>query len=956
MSLGSQFPAIPALERTFVALDLETTGLYADRGDKIIQMGAVKFQGDRVIDRFDTFVNPGKEIPDFIQRLTGIRPEQVKRAPHFSSVSYDLESFLEGHPVVGQNIRFDLSFLEVEGLSLANPSYDTWDLAAFLLPRNPEYNLQSFIRQFQLSSAKAHQAIDDADAARQLFLLLLRRAANLEPGLLAWVQQLARRSNWRVADLLAGLESGDGTSGGPALFAATGLQLNSLANKVGQPERRRYDSSLAHLDESKAAGLMGPDGPFAQTFPQFEQRPQQAEMLAAVAQAIYQGQHLIVEGGTGVGKSMAYLLPAALYALSRNQRVVISTNTITLQEQLINKDIPALCAVLEAAGVVEPGAIKYALLKGRANYLCLNRWNYLANGDNLTPEEARLLSKTAVWLQDAATADGDRSDLNLGRDASHWSKVSAGERGRCPNLLNGAGPCFVRSSRDRAEQSHIVVVNHALLLSDLMRGGSIIPDYQRVIIDEAHNLEDAATNEFGFEIAPERLNEEVEPLTRLTRETRLALAAEGLDSTRRQQGERLIGDGEALLPPLRDNWANLWVATEIFFNAQRNKKDEDLRIQPQQRSHRSWADLTLAWEKVDVGLHNLGQILAALTDFLENNPIPQAKEQAGLALEAGNVQSRLEELKGQLAAIIGREDAANIHWLRRDQGKSEITFHSAPLDVGPILNERLYSKKESVVLTSATLTIGESFDFPRRRLGLPAAESGQLKVGSPFDYKRAALLLTPEDTSPPNHTDYPRDIARCLVDLGKTLSGRTMALFTSHNTLRNVERRIRQPLKMAGIELLAQNIDGSAQQIGRRFAANHAAAIPTVLLGTNSFWEGVDFPGILKALVITRLPFPVPSNPIIAARSDLYERNKAFNEYSVPLAVLRFRQGMGRLIRNKGDSGVVVVLDQRIVIQGYGRTFFESIPECTYHPVSLSTIGDLAGRWVARDNRGGGRG
>ena len=955
MSLGSQFPALPALERTFVALDLETTGLYASRGDKIIQIGAVKFQGDRVMDRYDTFVNPGKEIPDFVQRLTGIRPEQVRRAPHFSSVSYDLESFLEGHPVIGHNIRFDLSFLEVEGLSLANPGYDTWDLASFLLPRNPEYNLQSFIRQFQLSSAKAHQAIDDADAARQLFLLLLRRAAELEPGLLAWVQNLARRSQWRVTDLLVGVESGAGREGRPALFEATGLKLPSLANKVGQPERRRYDNTLAHLDEAKAAGLMGQDGPFAQTFPHFEQRPQQAEMLAAVAQAIYRGQHLMVEGGTGVGKSMAYLLPAALFALSRNQRVVISTNTINLQEQLINKDIPALCAVLEAAGVVEPGAIKYALLKGRANYLCLNRWNYLANGDNLTPEEARLLSKTAVWLQDAETADGDRSDLNLGRDAGNWSKVSAGERGRCPNLLNGAGPCFVRSSRERAEQSHIVVVNHALLLSDLMRGGSIIPDYQRVIIDEAHNLEDAATNEFGFEIAAERLNEEVDALTRLTRETRLALAVEGLDSAKRQQGEQLIGDGETLLPPLRDNWGSLWMATEIFFNAQHGK-NEDLRIQPQQRSHRSWADLTLAWEKVDVGLNNLGQTLAALADFLENNPIPQAKEQAGLALEAGNVQSRLEELKGQLAAIIGREDPANIHWLRRDQGKSEITFHSAPLEVGPILHERLYSKKESVVLTSATLTIGDSFDFPLRRLGLPAAESAQLKVGSPFDYKRAALLLTPEDTVAPNNTDYPRDIARALVDLGKTLSGRTMALFTSHNTLRNVERRIRQPLKVAGIELLAQNVDGSAQQIGRRFADNYAANIPTVLLGTNSFWEGVDFPGILKALVITRLPFPVPTNPIIAARSDLYERNKAFNEYSVPLAVLRFRQGMGRLIRNKGDSGVVVVLDQRIVSQGYGRTFFQSIPDCTQHPVTLAAVGELAGRWVARDNRGGGRG
>ena len=953
MSLAQQPLAMPALDQTYIALDLETTGLDADQ-DKIIQVGAVKFQGDRVIDTFDTFVNPGRAIPDFIQRLTGIRPDQVSRAPYFASVGQGLETFLEMHPIIGHNVSFDLRFLDTHGLKLANPSYDTWDLASFLLPGNPEYNLVALAKQFGITHRNAHQAIDDADATRQLFLTLLRRAAELSPALLAHTRNLALRSRWGVANLLSGLETENlnrREEGDRAIFGLNGLNLNHLAARLGHPERRSYDSNLTHLDEDKIAALMSPDGPFAETFPGFEQRPEQAEMLKAVAGAIYQGRHLIVEGGTGVGKSMAYLLPAALFAAARGQRVVISTNTINLQEQLINKDIPSLVEVLEGAGVVSPGLIKASQLKGRTNYLCLNRWNYLARNDNLSPDEARLLSKTAVWLQD--TTSGDRGELNLaGRDGFSWSKISAGERGRCPNFQGGDRPCFLRSSRERAEQAHLVVVNHALLLSDLMRGGSIIPDYQHVIIDEAHNLEETATNQFSFQVGRERLGEDTESLTRLAREVRLALAGENLDSQARQNGEGRLNDAEALLPRIRENWESLWAAAEIFFNAQRSKTD-DVRVTPQLRSQRSWADLTLAWEGVDVGLNNLIQLLARLEEFLETATVPQIKEQPGLALEANNVQTQLDELRGYLTAILGRPDEDNIHWLHRDTKDGGLTLHSAPLAVGPILAEKLYAKKESVVLTSATMSVGESFDFARHRLGLPEA-SAELRVGSPFDYRKAALLLTPEDMPEPQSPGYLDDIARVLIDLGGKLSGRTLALFTAYSALRHVERRIREPLNNAGIKVLAQGIDGPAQQLGRRFVDNQNNNVPTVLLGTSSFWEGVDFPGLLKALVITRLPFPVPTDPVFEARSAQYGNN-AFNEYSVPLAVIRFRQGMGRLIRNKEDSGVIVVLDKRVTGRGYGKTFIQSIPDCARQPVNLASVGELADWWVKGANRGTGR-
>ena len=959
MTMGQTTPNLPTLERTFVALDLETTGLDADR-EKIIQVGAVKFCGDRVLDRFETFVNPGRAIPDFIQRLTGIRPDQVSRAPHFSSVSQGLEAFIEDHPVIGHNIAFDLRFLETHGLNLPNARYDTWDLASFVLPRSAEYSLGALARQFGLEHQRAHQAIDDADATRQLFVTLLRKASELEPALLNYICSLANRSNWGIANLLSNLELGSGgildSADGVPMFGPSGLDFSRLAARLGRPERRRCDENLVHLAEDRIGNLLSPEGPFAQAFQGFEQRDEQVEMLKAVTGAIYQGRKLIVEGGTGVGKSMAYLLPAVLFAASRGLRVVISTNTISLQEQLMNKDIPAVIRILEGSGLVEEGLVKAAQLKGRANYLCLRRWNYLANNDSPSVDETRLLSKTAVWMQD--TVAGDRAEINLsGRDAFTWSKVSAGEKGGCPSLRSSNSACFLRSARERADQAHIVVVNHALLLSDLVYGGGIIPDYQNLIIDEGHNLEDEATRQFGFQLTGELLGDIVDMVTRLSRETRLSLNTYQLQPPVRQHGEGLVAQIDELMPRLRQNWSEQWAAALRFYQAQGSGAD-DFLITARSRGQRSWQDVTTVWENVDVGLGNLAQYLGRLYTYLQETEFPASSEEetaagsgdvSSLISECSALQGNAESLKDQLSSIIAREDAARIHWLKLDQAKGEVSLNSAPLEVGPTLRQQLFDEKDSVILTSATLSAHGTFDYTRRRLNLPE-DSAELLVGSPFDYRKAALLLIPEDMPQPQTEGYVEGMGRAIVDLALSLSGRTMALFTSYSALRNVANRIRNRLEQHGIEVLAQGVDGPPAQLSRRFVDNPKA----VLLGTSSFWEGVDFPsGVMRALVITRLPFQVPTDPVVKARSEQYEN--AFNDFSIPQAVLRFRQGMGRLIRNKGDSGAIVVLDKRITGRNYGQAFLQSIPPCTLKPSNLSSLGSLAAQWIDEADRGTGR-
>ena len=941
--------------QTFVALDLETTGLES-ASDSIIEIGAVKFRGDEVIDTFQTFVNPDRPIPEFVQRLTGIAPRQVQRAPRFNAVVNRLSEFIGANPIVGQNISFDLRFLSSHGLTLPNPAYDTWDLASVFLPTTPEYSLGYLANLLEVEHANPHRALEDAQATREVFIGLLRRAAESDPGLLDFINTLAGSSRWGLESLLTFAQSAGKST---KVSGLTGLDQERLTARLARPQRRRSavrseglegrpDSKPSNaagvdatdIDIARIVGLVEPNGAFARTFPGFEHRPEQAEMLSQVAEAIFQGNHLVVEGGTGVGKSMAYLLPAVIFAATQGQRVVISTNTINLQEQLVRKDIPAVIEILEEAGLIEEGQVQAALLKGRGNYLCLNRWGNLARSGGLSVEEARLLSKTAVWLQH--TESGDRAEVNLpGRDSFTWNRISAGDRRGCFTLRNG-GPCFYRNARDRAEQADIVVVNHSLLLVDLVRGGGLIPEYQHLVVDEAHNLEEEATKQLGFEILQDLLAEKLEPSARLVAEVRAALAQPEAAAQVRQDGMQAAGDLESLSPHLVELWDRLWAAIGAFLTSQRGQGGDfgQLLVTAPMRRHQSWKDLVLAWENVDVSLGQAVNRLAQLQNTLERANLPADGDVNPLHVEAAAVQEDLNALREQLSAVIGAPDDGSIIWIAHDQSKDELSLHCAPLGVNEFLADKLFGQTRSVVLTSATLSSQGNCNYLRQRLGVDD-ETPELLVGSPFDYQRAALLLIPEDMPRPNADRYIESVSRVVTDLGRSLDGRTMALFTSYSALRAVANQVRGRLVDQGVQVLAQGVDGSPQQLIRRFTGNPKS----VLLGTSSFWQGVDLPeGILKALVLARLPFQVPSDPIVKARSEQYD--DAFNQYSIPQAVLRFRQGIGRLIRRKTDRGAIVVLDSRITGSNYGHAFIRSIPPCSMKPSNLASVGDLAAEWV----------
>ena len=945
-------PRSDIFERQFVCIDLETTGLQA-HADAIIEVGAVKFQGGEVLERYQTFVNPGRrQIPTFIQQLTSISPAQIERAPSFEQIVEEFADFVGDLPVVGHNIAFDLGFLRSHGLHLSNPSYNTWDLASIFLPTLPEYNLVALAKHLGLDHSQAHRATADAETTALVFHRLLELGTSYPAAKIAFIARAARAANASIADLLEGMiphAGGPNSAPGDAgVVGINGLNLESLASRLSDgflTDRAGEPISSAvrrELTEQQVEELLEPHGIFARSFPGFENRPQQAEMLKAVARAIYQGRKLIVEGGTGIGKSIAYLLPAVLYAASHGQRVVISTNTINLQEQLMNKDIPAVVGILEEAGILQPNAVRYAQLKGRSNYLCLRRWSSLGSSDNLTEDEARVLGKTAVWLDD--TENGDRTDLNLSfGDLRAWSRLCADNQGVCQSFRGGA-PCFLRQARRRAESAHILVVNHALLLADLAVGGTVLQDYQRLIVDEAHHLEEEASRQLGFEIAEDDLPQELDSIYRLLRFLTGAASQAGEDDNAARARDALTGATAACNQALQ-GWQQLWGAVTRLYQAE-SRGDHDrqpLSLDAGVRQSREWGTVTLEWESLAAFLTECVNRLADVERAVGQGSFNSAEDDNASEL-TGFIED-IALLNERLASLFGRYDDEQIQWI--DMVRRNLTLHSTPLSVAPILSEQLFEQKEAVVLTSATLATDANFAFLRQRVGFPE-ESDELLVDSPFNYRRNTLLMVPDDLPDPRRgAEHARGTAQVNHQHGAGV-GRPPDGRCSPPTARCGRRRSRcagrRSCAAMGITVLAQGIDGTPRQLIDRLHSDSRA----VLLGTASFWEGVDMEsGVLRGLLLCRLPFPVPSDPIIKARGNLY--NNPFNEFQVPHAVLRFRQGFGRLIRSKVDRGAVVILDRRIQTANYGDRFLNALPSCSFERSSVSSVGEQAARWLQLD-------
>ena len=910
----------------YVALDLETTGLDPQR-DGVIEAGAVAFDIDSVHDRLERFANPGRRIPEVVSRLTGISNEDLRGAPPPAAVLAELAAFIGDRIPVGHGAGLDVDFLQAAGCWEAGREIlDTLHVARILVPEAASHSLPLLAADLGLDQPRPHRALDDADATRQLLLRLRERAIGLDEELKEKMLALVAPYGWPIARFFA-----------EALSAPAPVQ--GLERQSGRGPRVRPVRGAVELDDSPAAlaSLLAPDGPLAAVMPDYEHREGQLQMLLAVGQIQRRGGRLVVEAGTGTGKSLAYLIPSIARAIRHGERVMISTATHTLQEQLVQKDLPALRAWL-------PWPFEVCLLKGRANYVSLRRWRrYLAEPCR-DSEELRFKLKVMVWLH--RTDTGDRSELRLqGKEEVFWARV-ASDRLDCVGVHCRAEDCFVHRARAEAEQADVVVVNHALLLADAQTGGGVLPDFNHLVIDEAHHLEDAATQGLRQEVDGPAVLALADRLLAEQGGRRTGLVQEILLRPRLGLGEveRELETAAPLVRRARERFeaffeaAGAWLRDALLDTGRR---DENVRLVPATRAEPSFARLhDLAGDAATVAAALdavLRRAVAAGRDWLGGDEPDQDLRELEI------IRGRLAEAADLVRGAMREPDANTVYWLTLFARTNTVVLRAAPLDVGGLLREHVYAPRDSVVFTSASLAVGGSFDYFRSRAGI-GEEAETLLIPSPFDYLQQALVCLPTDVPEPQSPDYESVLVDMLADIGARIGGRTLALFTSHQQLRDVYWRLRQRHDLDRVLLLAQGVDGQRRQVLKAFVEAPAA----MLLGTSTFWEGIDIPGDqLSCVVVVRLPFPVPTEPVFAARSELVR--DSFANYTLPLAALRLKQGFGRLIRRGSDRGAVVIVDPRTVTREYGRAFLEVLPRASEYRGRVAEVGQRIEAWLVID-------
>lgn len=931
----------------YVALDVETTGLEPSK-DEIIEIGLVRFGPEGEIAALETLINPGRPIPTHITQLTGISDRDVATAPPLSAVRERIARFVGSSVIVGHNIGFDLGFLRRHGLLAGHAHIDTIELATILMPEQQRYGLGSLAHSLGLDTGRQHRALDDARTTAALMRVLQERAGQLPLSTLQAITRAAQAHEWPIQEVFREAEGGRHTLGAVAVHprAQPGLASASLRDEPADDKPLTPVDERTALDVGAMTRMLEPGGALEQAFAGFEYRREQVEMMQAVANAFNHSSHLIVEAGTGTGKSIAYLLPAIYWAEQNGERVVISTNTINLQDQLYDKDIPDLSSML-------PFDVRAAVLKGRSNYLCPRRLEALKSKHGLSLEELRALVKVLVWLP--TTVTGDRAELSMyeAGEWSVWSQISSDSdmctAARC--WYRRQGTCFYQRARRLAENAHIIIVNHALLLSDVATENSVLPRYGYLIVDEAHHLEDATTNQLGYNVARWTLESLIVQIGIERRSFGGFTAQAWLESQGRVPDEGLAELSDAIATLHEDNERALRSVRELFedlseFVAEyqdtpgrydyRIRLTRDLRIQP------AWERIELSWGGVEEDLASVQAELGALLDLLRSFEGLGITGYEDLIQEGLGLLHQLEMMAFQVESVIVEPEPNTVTWVQSRAGSGEVFLCAVPLYVGDLVEQHLLWQKEAVVLTSATLQTNGEFTYIKERLG--AVDADELAVGSPFEYESQVLLYLPTDIPEPNEPQHQGYLNQALVALAAATEGRMLVLFTSYRQLRATYDAIYQPLGQRQITVYAQGQGASRSQLLESFRTVPRA----VLLGTRSFWEGVDVPGeALSCLVVTKLPFAVPTDPVFAARSA--EMDDPFGQYAVPDAILRFRQGFGRLIRTRTDRGIVVVTDVRVQTKGYGHMFIDSLPKCTTVTGPLAELPEQAAKWLARE-------
>ncbi|CAH1197124.1 3'-5' exonuclease DinG [Paenibacillus allorhizoplanae] len=927
----------------FAVLDFETTG--SQPGDEIIQVGLVIIDQFEITDRYTSLVNPGISIPSSITTLTGITNEMVADAPSLDQVMSDMFPLLFDCVLVAHQAAFDLSFLQRGLTRTGYPPFsgrvlDTMDMLRILFPSISSLQLSMVAALFGIDHERPHQADSDAEVTALIWIHCLDRLLGLPLLTVQRLNQIFENGNtdlgWFLDEICLYKESVTSVDMDTNRYFRQ-FTLNVTDWGEDEDPRSEYEVTAA-LGNSFTAFQQGLKSALQQRFEVYEDRESQDQMILEVEKSLEADQHLMIEAGTGTGKSLGYLIPSIYYGLKYEKKVVVSTHTINLQEQLRERDIPLLKEIF-------PIPFKAAVLKGRSHYLCLRKFETkLTTRDyENSREDPITAAQMVVWLSE--TEHGDEEELHFGnKGAQFWYSVASDTDSCLNRMCPWYKKCFYHRARNDANTADVIITNHSLLFTDMKAENRLLPSYKHLVIDEAHHFEEVASKHLGIELHASAFYHSLLWLYKDNRSGQLPMLRFRLQKSD-EAGERAAAWSntiDGLFPKIisiKEDWERLSEALYELVSSRSDPSQSEtsqyvLRLKPETLPA-NWRELLIMEDNIYLNASELLRTLDKLLSELK-------EQQDGLG-----VQGLVTDLNGTVKELYAHRDALHFFMKMADEGyvywieagtyakAKSVQLNSVPTDVSGLLQQHFFETKDSIILTSATLSVNKSFQYSAEQLGLAIPEdeeSGKLKtvqLPSPFNYREQALVVIPRNFPTIKGAGDPvfiEALINSLSDVAQVTKGRMLVLCTSNRMLKLVHAGMKEKLNPHGITVLGQGVDsGNRSKLTRMFQDNKMC----VLLGTSSFWEGVDIPGdALSCLAIIRLPFQPPNHPLVEAKCEnIKKRNEnPFMKFSVPQAVIRFKQGFGRLVRRASDKGIVIIYDTRVIETYYGKHFLYSLP------------------------------
>ncbi|PPA71238.1 ATP-dependent helicase DinG [Jeotgalibacillus proteolyticus] len=919
-------------------VDIETTGNAPKKGDRIMQIAIVIIEENKITDQFSSFVNPEQPIPPFIVELTGITPHQVNNAPLFGEIAPEIYKRLEGAVFVAHNVQFDLPFLQAE---MEMAGYDKWqgslidtvELARFLLPTTDSFKLSDLTAQFNLSHDRPHQADSDALATSFLLLKFFSKLNQLPLVTLEKMEELSLHLKSNIAELCKSIIS-DKRKDIKALPADIEVVRGIALKKA--PDQTEEEISPFNSDKIEVI--------LKQAVPHYEKRESQLLMTAEVEKAFDNNTYLAVEAGTGVGKTMAYLLPAVKQAAQGN-RVVITTQTVQLQEQIIRNEAMLLQKALNQK-------IEFALLKGRSHYLHLLKFEQALAEEE--PQYDVVLTKMQLltWLTE--TENGDVDELNLTSGGRlFWNRIrhSGWFLGKEKDPWKEKD--FYLRALEKAKRSPIVITNHSMLVNDIQRKTPLMPPFSSLVIDEAHHFEDTCRRQWGKQLDYINLKYTIGQIGNdsqdlLAGRLNKIIHSEPGGKQPQELSDELI---QELSHEADLSFGQLGSLLKSSVALRKGQQKYSLSLTPEMKESSHWKKIQYAFERLLSCMKQINQRLQYNLDLVKKESDKLTDSKKAITEETYSFLTEWSEWIQAIRVFFLKKDNSAVMWLDGDLRSlpGSLSLTSRSIHIQEEIKEHFFTKEKAVVLTSATLTIDHSFEYFLKGLGINEQQTSCKIYASPFDYKSSVRLMVPKELpeiKKVSQQEYVEMVTDHLIAMGQATKGRMLVLFTSHEMLRQTYELMKDSGLMEDFVLMAQGITGGSRT---KLTKNFQRFDKAILFGTSSFWEGIDIPGEdLSCLVMVRLPFSPPDEPLTKALWNEAERQgkNPFAEISLPKAILRFRQGFGRLIRHENDRGLIVIFDRRLITASYGRYFLSSIPSVPVEERDLESIVQEIEHWL----------